>query len=453
MQMKKALLLSILAATMTATAVSPVVASAAAVTSNAVQISQTPFVVNGAKVSLRTIQSKGTTLVSVRDIAKAIDASLNVSKGNITVSLNHKSYVLKETAAVKADGGSFVDPAALLKAVGAGYSVQNGVRTITSFKLLADIDSAVWAGDSRLIVSRSIEGGREDYLVDASNGQNELLLKSSNTSELVISPDGAKAAYTDELGAVYIIALDTKQSTKASEDSSIKNELQWSADGSSLYFLQGDKNSVIAKVNLADGAVSKVLEDKVDYKGNLSVSADGKKFSYTVTKQPKVTADSAADVNLDDVAIDATGTEPQIYFYDSAAGDNKALQLTKEATDKAFPEIAANGAKTFYVNFTNDEASVGSLAAVSAAGEASVVFADQDVFQLVSHGDNLYLLSGNGDKNAIYSVNAATGASKLLHTVSDGVTELFVSNGGRIAVLSNGQLAVAANGKFSTITR
>ncbi|MGO4376365.1 TolB family protein, partial [Paenibacillus sp. MCAF20] len=151
-------------------------------------------------------------------------------------------------------------------------------------------------------------------LVNATNGKYELLLSSAGTSDLVVSPNGQNAAYTDANGAVYVIDLNSKESKQVSTDSSIKNELQWSQDGTALFFLQGDKNSIIAKVNLADGTVSKVLEDKVDYKANLDVSADGTKFAFTVNKQPKVTADSNVDVALDDVAIDAAGTEAQVYF-------------------------------------------------------------------------------------------------------------------------------------------
>ena len=62
---------------------------------------------------------------------------------------------------------------------------------------------------------------------------------------------------------------------------------------------------------MADGTLTKVLEDKVDYKANLSVSTDGTKFYYTVTKPGAVTAPDGKPVDADDVAIDTTGTEPQ----------------------------------------------------------------------------------------------------------------------------------------------
>ena len=58
-----------------------------------------------------------------------------------------------------------------------------------------------------------------------------------------------------------------------------------------------------------------MLDDKVDYKSNLSVSADGRIFIYTVIKPGAVTADGSKPVDSDDVAIDMTGTEPQVYSF------------------------------------------------------------------------------------------------------------------------------------------
>lgn len=454
MQMKKVVVISMLAASLGATAVTPVMAQSIAATKQAVQVGQSTFIVNGNSVVIRTIAESGKTLVSIRDLSKAIGASLQVSNGLITAQLNHNVIKLQQKSVTQVNGSAFVEPEAFVLALGGAYVGNATSPAVTTFQLLADIDQAVWVNSSKLLVSKSIEDGREDYLVDALTGKYEQLLVSSSTSELVISPDGTKAAYSDANGAVYVITLSTKQAAQVSTDSTIKNELQWSNDGSSLFFLQGDKNSVVAKVNLADGSVSKVLEDKVDYKANLKVSADGTKFAYTVFKQPKVTADSAVDVDLDDVAIDATGTEPQAYFYNAAAGDNKPVQLTTGTDDKAFLQLSADGSKAYYVSLSADDTSVGSLVSIDTASAASsTVFKDQDVYQLEQSGSKLYLLTASGANNAIYEVDHASGKATRIHTVSDGVSELLVSANGQIAALSSGQLAVAVNGKFTTITR
>jgi Periplasmic component of the Tol biopolymer transport system len=411
----------------------------------AVQINSTTISINGKSANIRTIDAQGVTLASIRDLAKALEASLNVSGGTITVQLNHN--VAKVNDALTVDGTAFVEPVSFLTKLGVGYSQGN----ITTINFLENVDQVTWVNASRLIVSKTGDNGREDYLVDAATGKNELLLASSDTSELIVSPDGSKAAYSEADGTVNIIDLSTKQSTKVSTDTSIKNEMQFSADGSSIFFFQGDKNTVIAKLSLADGSVTTILEDKVDYKANLAVSADGSKVAYLQIKQPVVKND-ATDVSQDDVTIDPTGTETQAYFYDSANGDNKPLQLTKDLSDKAFLELSADGSKAYFVSINDDLA--GSVASVDTATLAAAnVYSAEDVYQLNQADGKLILLTAQGETNSISALDPATGTASKLYSVSDSVTELLVSSKGNIAAISNGQLAVPVNGKFTTITR
>lgn len=465
MQMKKAMAISMITAAISAAAVTPVFAQTAA-GQHAVQINRATFLVNANQVSIRTIMDGGVMLASVRDMTNAIGATLHINRDHtVVVKLEGKTLELKASSKTIVLNGvssslkhqakevaysTFIEPAAFIQALGGTYD--NSM--ISTVQLLAGAEHAVWVNSSQLLVSNSAGEGREDYLVHAATGKYELLLTSTGASDLVLSPDGKSAAYSDANGAVFTIDLSTKKSTQVSTDSSIKNELQWSKDGSSLFFLQGDKSSVIAKLFLADGKVSKLLEDKVDYKANLEVSADGMKAAYYVFKQPKVTADSSKDVELDDVAIDATGTEPQIFFYNTAAADNKPVQLTKDTADKVFLHFAADGSKVSYVSVSADDASIGQLVSVDNAGKASTpLFADKDVYQLVQGGSKLYLLTADGSStNAIYEIDNATGTSKLVHTVSDSVSELLVSGNSDIAALIDGQLAVLSNGKWKNIT-
>ncbi|WP_169085890.1 stalk domain-containing protein [Paenibacillus sp. PL91] len=465
MQMKKAMVVSMIAAAISATAVTPIFAQTAA-SIQAAQISQSNFMVNANPVSIRTVVDGGVTLASVRDIVNAVGATLHINSDHtVVVKLGETTLKLKAASKTITVNGAatplqhpakevaystFIEPAAFVQALGGTYE-DNMISTVN---LLAGAEQAVWVSSSQLIVSNSTGEGREDYLVDAATGKYELLLKSEGASALVLSPDGKSAAYSDPSGAVFTIDLVSKQANQVSTDSSIKNELTWSSDGMSLFFLQGDKSSVIAKLTVADGKVSKVLEDKVDYKANLTVSADGKQFAYYVFKQPKVTADSSKDVELDDVAIDATGTEPQIYFYNTATANNKAVQLTKDTADKVFLELSADGSKVSYVSVSADEASVGQLVTIDNTGHASTPsFADKDVYELVQGGSKLYLLTADGiSTNAIYEIDNATGTSKLVQSVSDSASELIVSGSSDIAALIDGQLAVSAQGNWKNIT-
>lgn len=465
MQMKKAMVVSMIAAAISATAVTPIFAQTAA-SIQAAQISQSNFMVNANPVSIRTVVDGGVTLASVRDIVNAVGATLHINSDHtVVVKLGETTLKLKAASKTITVNGAatplqhpakevaystFIEPAAFVQALGGTYE-DNMISTVN---LLAGAEQAVWVSPSQLIVSNSTGEGREDYLVDAATGKYELLLKSEGASALVLSPDGKSAAYSDPSGAVFTIDLVSKQANQVSTDSSIKNELTWSSDGMSLFFLQGDKSSVIAKLTVADGKVSKVLEDKVDYKANLTVSADGKQFAYYVFKQPKVTADSSKDVELDDVAIDATGTEPQIYFYNTATANNKAVQLTKDTADKVFLELSADGSKVSYVSVSADEASVGQLVTIDNTGHASTPsFADKDVYELVQGGSKLYLLTADGiSTNAIYEIDNATGTSKLVQSVSDSASELIVSGSSDIAALIDGQLAVSTQGNWKNIT-
>jgi sugar lactone lactonase YvrE len=464
MQMKKAMVVSMIAAAISATAVTPIFAQTAA-SNNAAQISHADFLVNANPFSIRTVVDGGVTLASVRDIVNAVGATLHInSDHSVVVKYGEKTLKLKLASksiwingvatpiahpAKEVAYSTFIEPAAFVQALG-GTLEGNTINTVN---LLEGAERAVWVNSSWLIVSNTAGEGREDFLVDAATGKYEQLLKTEGASDLVLSPDGKSAAYSDANGIVFTIDLATKQPKQVSTDNSIKNELTWSKDGASLFFLQGDKSSVIAKIALADGKVSKVLEDKVDYKANLEVSADGTQFAFYVFKQPKVTADSK-EVDLDNVDIDATGTEPQIYFYNAATANNKPIQLTKDTADKVFLELAADGSKVSYVSVSADEASTGQLVTVDNAGKASTpLFADKDVYQLIQGGSNLYLLTAEGNStNAIYEIDGATGTSKLVQTVSDSASELIVSGSSDIAALIDGQLAVSAQGKWKNIT-
>ncbi|WP_053372777.1 stalk domain-containing protein [Paenibacillus sp. FJAT-27812] len=465
MQMKKAMVVSMIAAAISATAVTPIFAQTAA-SSQAAQVSQSNFLVNANPVSIRTVVDGGVTLASVRDIVNAVGATLHINSDHtVVVKLGETTLKLKIASKTITVNGvaaplqhpakevaysTYIEPTAFVQALGGTYED----NTINTIKLLPGAEHAVWVNSSQLIVSNTAGEGREDYLVDAASGKYELLLASEGASELVLSPDGKSAAYSDPNGAVFIIDLSTKQAKQVSTDNSIKNELTWAKDGSALFFLQGDKSSVIAKVAVADGKVSKVLEDKVDYKANLKVSDDGTQFAFYVFKQPKVTADSSKEVDLDDVAIDATGTEPQIYYYNAATANNKPVQLTKDTADKVFLELAADGSKVSYVSVSADEASVGQLVTVDNTGKASTpLFADKDVYELVKGGSKLFLLTADGNStNAIYEIDSAAGTSKLVQTVSDSASELIVSGNSDIAALIDGQLAVSTQGKWKNIT-
>jgi hypothetical protein len=482
MSMKKTLTTSVLAVALSTAAVSGAYAATVSKATNApkattaaktiapkIAIIKASFSINGETISIRTIKAEGATLVAVRDLANLLGAAISSEGGKIylglddvqvELALKSKQIVVNGNkvalghAVQSVNGSLFIEAQPVVEAFRATYTADGGSVSIETIQLLEGIEEARWINADWMLTSKLNDNGRADYLVNAKTGEYQELLVSSDTSDLIVSPDGKNAAYADASGIVNVINLSTKQSKAVSADSSIKNELQWSADGSSLYFLQGDKGSVIAKLNVADGSVTKVLDDKVDYKTNLRPSGSGSQFIYTVSKIGKVTADDKKDVDLDDVAIDLNGTEPQIFYFDAAAKDAKAVQLTTSKDDKVFLELTADGSKAFYVNASDDAAILSGLMFVtSGSKQAASVFNEQDVYQAVASGGKIYVLaSGKGTVNGIYEIDQASGAKKLLYTVPGSVSEIIV-NGSSVAIIDGGVLKVEQSGKWKALSR
>jgi hypothetical protein len=468
MSLKKASIVSVLALAVGMSVVSS--ASAATVVKPvAVQVKSSTYFVNGVSANIRSISQNGKTLVSIRELSVNLGVKLKVGANNTlqatlnghTVELKTNSKVImvdgaEQTlaeAVMGVKGTNYVELDAFVAALGGQITTDNSGVTWISANLLENVDHIQFANAAQLVASQETETGRVDYLVDAQSGNFEKLLDASDASELVINPNGTRAAYTNAAGEVFVLVFSTKFSIQVSKDTEIKPELVWSSDGSTLYFLQGDKGSIISKLDVKTGVITKVLEDKVDYKTNLGVSADGKLFTYTVTKPGTVVADANKAVDIDDVTIDMKGTEPQIYFYDSSVKDSKPVQLTTAADDKVFVQAAADAGNVSYVSVGADETAKSTLVAVSKDKTVKTLFADKDVYQAVMSGGKWYLLTeGTATSQFIYEVDPATGTVKQLFTVSDSVSDVIVK-AGSIAIIDNGQVFVQTNGQWKPTTR
>lgn len=474
MVMKKAIAATILAAALGTAAAGTAGAaqagsavSAKAVTAKAVALSvkQSVFVVNYNDVQVRTALSNGETLVSVRDLSAAIGAKLSSVNGYTTVTLDSHSFAFKtgvkqasvdgnvvnlHQAAKVLDGTSFVAVKPLVQALGGTMALKDGKLAINTIKLLAGGENARFISASQAIVSVESDAKRTDYLVDVTTGKSAELLSSEGGSDLVVAPGGAKAAYTDGEGAVYVIDLASKQTKQITGDTSIKTELVWSADGSAIYFLQGDKGSVIAKADIATGTISKVVEDKVDYKSALSVSPDGKKLAYLVTTPPKATADGT-DLDKDTVDIDASGEQVQVNLYDTSAEKPAAVALTSAKDDKLF--VVSPDASTVYYVSVADESANATVVSVDKDKKTATLLAEGDVEELVLSGGKLYALTAVSDaQSAIYEIDPATATKTLLYNVPASASGLAV-NGSQIIIALEDGLYVNANGAWKPVTR
>ncbi len=464
MFLKKASIVSAVA--VTAVAVSASAVSAAQ--SNAV--ANSAYTVNGVSGNLHTFSANGTTQVALRELGTQLGASVEASSDGYTVELNGHVVELKLNSNVaivdgesqawgtpvsKVDGAAYVDLNALAEALGATVEQDQDGTTWIDANLLEGVDHVQWLDASRLIASQDTDEGRVDYLVNAKTGSYVKLNLAAGASDLVVAPNGHIAAYTNDAGEIFVIELNSRLSFKVSKDTNIKPELLWSSDSSTIYFLQGDKGSVIAKLDLKEEKTSVILDDKVDYKSNLGVSADGKTFTYAVTKPGAVVADASKPVEDDDVAIDMKGTEPQAFAYtvDPSIKDNKAVQLTSTTDNKVFFQAAADGGSVRFVSVGTDDASISKLVSVAKDKTLKTLFDKADVYDATPSGGSIILLTaGQGDNQAIYEVDPATGSSKLLYNVSGTVSEV-VAKDGQIAIVDNGRVFVNVGGHWKPTTR
>ncbi|MFD0673462.1 hypothetical protein [Cohnella sp. GCM10027633] len=453
MFLKKASIVTAVAAAALATTVSAVSAASDPAT-KAIEVVSTAYTINGVSANIHTFVANGKTQASLWELSGKLGASVDARSDGYTVTLNGNSLDLKLNENVtKVAGKPYVELVSFVQTLGALIESDATGATWIDAQLLGSVDRVQWLDGNRLIASQDTEEGRVDYLVNAKLGSYVKLSLAAGASDLVVAPNGHVAAYTNDAGEIYLIELNSRLTFKVSADTNIKPELVWSSDSKTIYFLQGDKATVVAKLDLELEKISTVFDDKVEYKANLGVSTDGKTFTYTVTKPGAVVADANKPVENDDVTIDTKNTEPQVFAYtvDPSVKDNKAVQLTSTATNKVFFAPAADGSSVTFVNVGADDAAVSTLVSVAKDKTVKTVFDKADIYEATQSGGNLILLTaGEGDKQAIYEVDAA-GNSKLLYTVSADVTDVIAKNGA-LAIVDNGRVFVNVDGHWKPTT-
>ncbi|SEM61390.1 stalk domain-containing protein [Paenibacillus sp. OV219] len=466
MSMKKTLMISALAAALSTTATGVVSAATAnQVTSAAATLN---VMVNDSAVQVRSIQAQDAAFASLRDLGTAVGAIfvVNVKAGVTAYFQGHAielhagsnealvdgEAVTLAQAVQNVSGSYYISSEDFLSTFGLDGNVDDAGTLSIDVVQKVHADAANWIDASHLLVSEMTETGRNDYIVDAQTAAYQLVLSSESASNLTVSPNGALAVYTNEDGIVNVIDLKSSSfaSKTVSTDNSIKPELVWAADSSAIYFLQGDKGSVIAKMNLADGAITKVLEDKVDYKSNLAVSKDGTKFFYTITKPGTVTADATKPVDADDVAIDSTGTEPQVFSFDATVKDGKPVQVTSQTDDKVFVGATTDGSKAVYISSVDNKPSA--LVAVAADKTLTTLIGDQDVLAATIAGDTVYALVDSGDASTLIKVDALTDVKETVRKVDSDASEVIAAPGTPIAIVIDGNVNVVNGDTFKKVT-
>lgn len=335
-------------------------------------------------------------------------------------------------------------------------------------KLLEGFTSAPrWVNSNTLLVTHITDEGKQDFNIQVPKGTYVPAVgKENGAADLVLSSDGKSAAYTDDANLLFVVDLATQTAKQVSEDKSYKADLQWSKDGSKLYFIQSDKANVIAQLTIADGTVTPVLDDKVNYKSDLQVSEDGTKLVYVVAKDGTLTADSVKENNVESVEnakveLNLANTEPQLFAFDTTVKDGKAVQLTNKPDNKAFVSLLQDGRVAYVSAEPEKEDQLPVLKVVTTDGkETKDLLTDLNVLQSNATPDgHLFVLAADKTgKKAIYQVDAASGTKVKKWDAPENTIQMVVSADAKQVAVTQAtatgeKIAVLSGAKFVDITK
>jgi hypothetical protein len=156
-------------------------------------------------------------------------------------------------------------------------------------------------------------------------------------------------------------------------------------------------------------------------------------------------------VDEDNVSIDFSSNQQQIFSYNTGDSKPEAVKLTTSTDDKVFV-WSADGQKAYYVSVPSEDGKA-SLLSVDATQKATPVYAEYDVEQAILSGGILYVLAAQDDSNSvILSIDPVTGKQTKLYTVSSDVSSISVA-GSQISVVENGRVLVQAGGSWRAVTK
>lgn len=349
----------------------------------------------------------------------------------------------------------FVDANSFVSTLGGDIlPLQKGSFLSTEGLVNGDTFNPQWVNNSTILATN--ENG-EDSRTLLVNIHSKKEVSSINASELVVSPNGKQAIYSDENGFAYLVDVMSKKSIKLnSEDDSVKSEFVWSKDGQQVYFLQGDKSEKIGAINVGDGSVKTIFEDKLNYKSDLHLSANGKKLLYIAGKEGSTTFTEGDNPEV--VNIDTTGTEPQIYVVNLNEATPAAVAVTATTDNKLFPGFLSNG-DIVYLSAEVDNDNLPELKVIKEDKTVKTVVSNKDILSSVVTADgDVFILVAEKGSSVIYKVDTAT---KKLSKVAQTKLKLHsfsVSNDGKsIAATTSGvngdAVLVLKNGVFEVITK
>ncbi|WP_340025445.1 hypothetical protein MHI24_09815 [Paenibacillus sp. FSL K6-1096] len=435
--------------------------NAAAVKQAAVQEGSMTWSINGTQVALSTINSGGYKLYSLSQVAGELGAGLvrgssgfqlNDSKGlhNVQIQAGVKSYQAdgetKEftAAPVVLNGKTYVELTKLVSSLGGELNAET--RSILSFaRPSGQFDTLHWTADGKLIANQSDAESTVLYKFSQTPGDYEVFSTNESAVDYAVSPDQQWGVFSDETGQVKLMNLSTGIITPLGKDASVKTDFVWSGDGKTIYFIQGDKQEKLAQISVETGEVKALLEDKVENKSELRISADGTSAVYIVNITG--TAKNDADSTEDSLTVDYSKAGEQLFKLDLTTKGAKPVALTASPDNKLYPEILAKGS-VVYLSADPDGNAANTLKQIAADGTVKdiTLSVEANWVQRISTGLMVAGTAADGS-TVIYSIADGAAPVEVFRTADD-VSEVSVSgDGSKLAIVSDGTVVVVQNGK------
>jgi TolB protein len=398
-------------------------------------------------------------LYAIRDLANALGASLEVVNGALSLQLEN-NVVIKDkvtgytvngatmnfTTAPKNVGGTlFAELNSIVDGLGGSVVTDaSGKITFRSFKLLeGNFSSVNWIDGNKVIATQDGDT-KAIYKVDPTTLTSELYSDNEDALSMIVSPDGKYGVYTNENAQLILMTLNPGVISTLSLDKSTKTDLTWSADSKKIYFAQGDNQEKISSIDLVSKAIKTVLEDKVNFKSDLRLSADGTKVLYN--QNITGTATNDADSTEDSLKIDFSKAGTQLYSLDLATAGAKPVKLTDGMSNTLYANILNDGSAVYINIEPADDKAKGTLKMVSPAGVIKDLVTDLDVSSSLITSTGQFIITGIDAAGKTHVATVAADGKKTDLVTSDAEleglsspngTDIFATIGGKIVLVKN----------------
>ncbi|MDR0266959.1 stalk domain-containing protein [Paenibacillus sp.] len=446
----------------------PVKSAESKATATKFNVTTEQVLINGESTSVSMLQTGNVKLIGAGDLAKYFGATVTTSNGVITIKSEKSGHSLQleagsntfkldgeahpfTTAPVMQDNHLYVELNPMVAALGGEIlNVGQTSQILKKERVTGSFASVRFDTGGQVIAVKDDEETTKLFRLNT-DYSSFLLSSDNNVSNMVISPSGDSAAYTDETGQLYLIGVRIGQPYKLGSDTSIKTDLVWSADGKKIYFVQGDKQEKISYISVGTGKITEIVADKVENKSEVRVSADGKKIAYIVN----ITgiADSDKNSSEESLKIDYSKAGEQIYTFDLGVKDAKPAVVTTSNDNKLYPAFLSDGSVAYLSADSNNENAKGAIKAIGADGKTQDLIGDVDVTLSASSNGNVVAAGITADgNNKVYSIVA--GVKTEIYSTKTDITDLAISaDGTKVAIIADGKVIVVQNGNTSEFTK